>query len=454
MSMNELDSFVLSKLAEYKTAGACFALINDGNVVYQKGYGFRDVEAALPCTPKTNISIASVTKSFTALAIMILAENGHLNVDDPVKTHIPEFNIQPDKSQILIRHLLSHSSGIPSLASSEMEWSALTGASQTRFPLASHDSLVAYGSEANDWLIASPGKEMRYCNYGFHLLGAIIERRSKMSYEDFVDNNILKPLQMDKSYFSKTHFDTDLDSSSAYVLSKGERKKILMPFRAVTAAGGLFSNVHDLSRYIRMYLNGGQLENVRVVSQASLSQMTASHIALPKDGPWNQTSYCFGLMRTDDFFGQTVIEHGGGQPFATSYIAWIPESGKGVAFLQNGGGYSTWRFAQIALAILLSEDWRELPFIRRERILDSLAGNYEAYRSVLRYSVRRAGDQLYLEHKNAHHESSIPLLAEQFNENEYKFLAPVMGEKMPITFIHTKQHIDLHMDRYLFRKKS
>ena len=454
MNINELDSFILSKLAEYKTSGACLALINDGNVVYQKGYGFRDVEAALPCTPKTNISIASVTKSFTALAILILAENGHLDVDDPVKTHIPEFNIQPDKGQILIRHLLSHSSGIPSLASSEMEWSALTGASQTRFPLASHDSLVSYGSEANDWLIASPGKEMRYCNYGFHLLGSIIERRSKMSYEDFVDDNILKPLQMDKSYFSKTRFDTDLDSSSAYVLSRGERKKIPMPFRAVTAAGGLLSNVHDLSRYIRMYLNGGQLENVRVVSQASLSQMTDSHIALPKDGPWNQTSYCFGLMRTDDFFGQTVIEHGGGQPFATSYIAWIPESGKGVVVLQNGVGYSTWRFAQIALAILLGEDWRELSFIRRERILDSLAGNYEAYRSVLRYSVRRAGDQLYLEHKNAHHESSIPLLAEQFNENEYKFLAPVMGEKMPITFIHTKQHIDLHMDRYLFRKKS
>lgn len=454
MNFHELDAFVLPRLAEYQTAGASFALILDDRLVYAKGYGFRDVEAVLPYTANTNGAIASVTKSFTALSILMLAENGDLSVDDTVAHHLPEFDIQPETEPIRIRHLLSHSSGLPSLTSSEMEWSALIGATKTRYPLASHDALLAYGSEAQHWLIAAPGEQMRYCNYGFHLLGAIIERRCNLPYEDYVTENILKPLKMDQSYFTKTRYEADEDASSAYIISHGARKKLPMPFRAVTAAGGLFSSAQDLARYLRMLMNEGQLDQKRILSPAGIQLMTHPHIALPKGGRWNQSSYGYGLMRTDDFFGHVVIEHGGGLPFATSYIAWIPETRMGVAVLLNGVGYSTWRFAQVALALLLQKDWHELPFLKRERRLDALVGNYASYRSGLQCTVRRLGDQLFWEQSNAHHQTSIPLLEVQHNETECQFLAPMMGENLSLNFKKHPSYIDLHMDRYLFRKKT
>lgn len=452
MKTNEIDAFIMSKLGEYHTAGASIALIRNGTLVYKRGYGFRDVEAALPCTPQTNYSIASVTKSFTALAILQLAETGALSVDDPVSEHLPEFDIDSFGNKILIRHLLSHSSGIPSLASSEMEWSALTGARQTRIPLATHDSLLAYGNEASDWLIAPPGKQMRYCNYGFHLLGAIIERLTGMPYEEYITENILKPLRMKGSYFAKLLHDADEDVSAAYIVSQGKRRKIPTPFRAVTAAGGLFSNTLDLARYIRMFLSGGELDSVRVIKQASLIEMTSPQIAPPKGGLFKQSSYCFGLMRTENFLGHTMIEHGGGQPFATSYIAWLPDSGLGVVVLMNGGGYSTWRLAQIGLAALLNADWRDLPFLKRERALDSLVGDYEAYRSGYRFSVRRVGEQLFLERQDAHSSMSIPLLEEQLGKSRYRFTAPLMGERVTVLFQRSRGKIDLHYDRYLLRK--
>ncbi len=454
MNTNHLDAFILTKLGEFHTAGASLALIRGDSLAYARGYGYRDVEAALPCTSRTNFAIASVTKSFTALAILQLAEAGALSVDDPVSEHLPEFDIRPASGRILIRHLLSHSSGIPSLASSEMEWSALVGAAPPRIPLATHDSLLAYGNEAGDWLVATPGRQMRYCNYGFHLLGAIVERRAGMPFQQYVLEQILAPLKMDGSYFAKSRHEADDDVSAAYIMPCGERQQIPTPFRAVTAAGGLFSNALDLSRYTRMYLSGGELDGARVISQANLAEMTSAQVALPNSGLLSQSAYCFGLMRTEDFLGHTMIEHGGGQPFSTSYIAWLPDIGLGAVVLMNGRGYSTMRLAQIGLAALLGEDWRDLPFLQRERTLDSLVGDYEAYRSGYRLTVRRVGAQLFLERRDAHSQMSIPLLEERLGKFRYRFMAPLMGERVTLLFHHKRGEIDLHFDRYLLRKET
>lgn len=454
MNTTALDSFVLAKLGEFQTAGACLALIRDDEIVYERGYGYRDIEAALPCTPATNFAIASVTKSFTALAIMQLAGAGLLSVDEPVRQHLPEFQIQPAAGPILIRHLLSHSSGIPSLASSEMEWSALVGARPPGIPLASHDSLLAYGEAAGDWMIGAPGQKMRYCNYGFHLLGAIIERRAAMPYEKWLREQILAPLAMDGSYFSRERFLKDDDASAAFILSKGERRQIPMPFRAVAAAGGLFSNVRDLARYLRLYLGGGELDGRRVISEESLAAMTAAQIKLPINNLFGADAYGFGWLRSEDFFGQTLIEHGGGQPFATSYLAFLPAAGLGVALLLNGQGYSTRALAHIGLAALLGEDWQEMPLLRRERTLATLVGEYEAYRSGFKISVRRSGAQLFIERRDAHTQFSVPLLEERLGKFRHRFLAPLMGARVPLVFQEVNGGIDLHYDRYLFRKRG
>ena len=454
MNTNDLDSFVLDKLGEFHTAGASLALIRGDSLAYTRGYGYRDVEAALPCTPRTNFAIASVTKSFTALAILQLAEAGVLSFDDPISDHLPEFDIRHTGGHIRIRHLLSHSSGIPSLASSEMEWRALVGAAPPRIPLATHDSLLAYGNEASDWLVAPPGRQMRYCNYGFHLLGAIIDRRAGIPFEQYVLEQILAPLKMCGSYFAKSRYEADDDVSAAYIMHHGDRRQIPTPFRAVTAAGGLFSNVLDLARYVRMYLGGGDLDGTRVISQASLAEMTSPQIALPKSGLFSQSAYCFGLMRTEDFLGHTMIEHGGGQPFATSYIAWLPDAGLGAVVLMNGAGYPTMHLAQIGLAALLGEDWRDLPFMKRERTLDLLVGEYEAYRSGYRLSIRRVGAQLILERRDAHSQMSVPLLEERLGKFRYRFTAPLLGKRATLLFHHKRGAIDLHFDRYLLRKET
>src|SRR5574341_2377569 len=127
MSLARFESFILEKMSETRLPGLSAALVQDGRMIWARGFGFRDVDRGLPSTPRTLYGIASVTKSFTCLAIMQLAEEGELAVDDPVDKYL-DFQIEPGGHKVLLHHLMSHTSGIAALAYAERLIGGITGA--------------------------------------------------------------------------------------------------------------------------------------------------------------------------------------------------------------------------------------------------------------------------------------------------------------------------------------
>src|SRR5258708_2915472 len=134
MSFSQLENFIFEKIAETKLPGLSIALIKNGEVHWSRGFGLRDAESGLVATPHTLYSVGSVTKSFTTLGIMQLAERGKLHVDDPIEKYMP-FAIRPGGEAVRIWHLMTHTSGIPALAYAENIIGATNGATESWLPI-------------------------------------------------------------------------------------------------------------------------------------------------------------------------------------------------------------------------------------------------------------------------------------------------------------------------------
>ncbi|MDQ7844596.1 MAG: serine hydrolase domain-containing protein, partial [Armatimonadota bacterium] len=138
-----LEQFIQEKMAETHLPGLSIALVERGETVYARGFGFRDGERGLPATPRTLYGIGSVTKSFTCLAIMQLQERGKLRVDDPVDRYLP-LRVKPFGRPITLHHFMTHSSGIPALAYAEAVIRHAAGASDTYLPIASDEDMLTF----------------------------------------------------------------------------------------------------------------------------------------------------------------------------------------------------------------------------------------------------------------------------------------------------------------------
>ncbi|MBN2472525.1 MAG: serine hydrolase, partial [Anaerolineae bacterium] len=395
MPLERFESFALEQMTATRLPGLSAAAIKDGEVVWQRGIGLRDVEARLPATPRTLYGIASMTKSFTALAIFQLAEAGKLTLDDPVEQHLPAFRLRPGGESVRLWHFLSHSSGIPALGFSEQDINThVQGKPST--PLGDADDLLAFVNGAADWVLHRPGEAWYYLNEGYGLLGAIIERLSGQSFAAYVTERILHPLGMTRSFFDRASVEADPDAATAYVItSGGERFPGGYTYSPFPAKGGLISSTEDMARTLCMYLNGGALDGARIISAESLNAMTAPRITRPERGmPFGPVGYACGLEVLPDFGGLRVIEHGGSVLTATSHMAWIPEANAAIVVLANGAGYPMSHFAYYGLAELLGQDPEALPFVRRARRLAALSGVYRTYHGTMQARIRPAGDLL------------------------------------------------------------
>ncbi|MCS7253674.1 MAG: beta-lactamase family protein, partial [Armatimonadetes bacterium] len=185
MDWQGLEAYVFEKMSKTNLPGLSMAIVKDGEVVYARGFGFRDLESGSPMTTQTRVGIGSVTKSFTALSIMMLVEEGKINLDDCVDKFAP-ISLRPFGEPVRIWHLLTHSSGIPALAYAEAFIRYVVGEEATWIPIASFDDLKAFMSDAESWATAKPGERFFYLNEGYLLLGRIIEIASGKSYEEFV----------------------------------------------------------------------------------------------------------------------------------------------------------------------------------------------------------------------------------------------------------------------------
>jgi len=291
--------------------GASVIIIKDGKVLYKKAYGMANVEDKIPTTTKTNYRIASMTKQFTAMAVMILDERQRLSLDDPLTKFFPDFPHYGKR--ITVRHLLNHTSGL-------LDYFPLIPAGTTA-PLKDRDVLNLLRKQ--DHTDFPPGSKFRYSNTGYVLLALIVEEASGSPFPEFLKKNIFDPLRMTRTRFYDR--EDHSDRNRAYGYSQGERgfeRTDQSLSSSILGDGSIYSSVEDLYKWDQA------LYTSRLVSFGMLRQAFT-----PGEGT-GEDAYGFGWF-IDNYHGFRDMWHGGNTMGFTSSIYRFPDQRFTVIALTN-----------------------------------------------------------------------------------------------------------------------
>ena len=352
----QIDSMAAAALASWPAVGLSVAVLRGGDTIVAKGYGRADLENDLPATAQTVYRIGSITKQFTAAAVMQLVEQGKIALDDTIQKFLPAYHTQGHR--VTIRQLLTHTSGIKSYTSLGPEWT-----SRMRLDLAPDSLVTLFQDKPFDF---EPGTRFLYDNSGFYLLGMIIERASGESYAAYLQQHLFGPLGLAATRYCDErplipHRARGYERDSGRFVNASPLS-MTQPF----AAGALCSTVGDLVRWTR------SLEAHRPVSAASYTAMTTP--ATLTDG--SHTTYAFGLV-VGDLDGHRKVGHGGGINGFLSELDDYPADSLTVAVLANSESARPGRLADdIARAVLgiVHPAVKDLPPSTEE--IARLAGTY------------------------------------------------------------------------------
>jgi CubicO group peptidase (beta-lactamase class C family) len=324
--LDPIAGYLQPLVDNHTIAGAVTLVATKDRTVYLKPIGFRDLRSKAPMPANAMFWIASTSKPMTVTAVMMLVDEGKIHLDDPVEKYLPEFKGQlvrvdnpapptgapgatgpqapaqlvPAVHPILVREILSHTSGLP------FRSAAQPGALDL-LPL--KDAVRSFASEP---LLSQPGTHYSYSNEGINTAARIIEVVTGLPYEQFMQERLFTPLGMKNTTFWLTTEQIGRLAKS-YRLDKPTRNLVEQPIDQLTyplddrphrypmPAGGLFSTASDVSIFCRMILNGGTLDGKRYLSQAALHEMTTR-----QNGGLGKTSYGFGWFISANGFG-----HGG-----------------------------------------------------------------------------------------------------------------------------------------------
>ncbi len=250
-----LTEAVEGYMEQYDFSGAVLISV-DGATLCEYSHGFADKANATPNTPNTKIELGSITKQFTATAVMLLQEQGKLSLGDTVDKYIPEYEYG---ERVTIENLLNMTSGIPDFLNA-MIYLNDTGKIDMTEPT-SFDDVLDFAN-ANG-LLFDAGTQYKYSNTNYMLLGEIISRLSGMTYEQFIEQNILKPLDMTNTSMNMNNAD-----AVGYLIDGSEGDKANTTYFG--AAGEIASSVEDMSKWLNGLISG------RIISEASLNQMLSN----------------------------------------------------------------------------------------------------------------------------------------------------------------------------------
>lgn len=455
-TIEKIEGLISNLMQGTKIPSLAVSVIEEDKIIYSRAFGSRCYKQNLAATTNTLYGIGSCTKSFTCLGIMQLAEQGKLDINDPVSKYLP-FNLGLKDKPITIHHLMSHSSGIPNLGLATVLIARHSfEEKETYVPLATFDDLMNFVNNAKDEVLVEPGKKYYYCNTAFTLLGAIIEKISGLKYEEYIKQNILLPLEMTHSLFTKEDYEKEKDVMTAYkpdTKNKGLLETIhpFDPF--VFAAGGMLSSVNELSNYLLMILNNGKFNDKEILKINSLKKMFTPYIER-QAGNFGKENYAYGWAVTEDFFGETLIQHGGSTAVSSAYLAFIPDKKIAVAVTGNVGNAMGGPISQVFLATLLGKNaMEELSFLRLEKKLSLLAGEYQLYKGLNKISIIKKGLTLFAKFPDEDC-PAFQILPENDQLDDLNFYIMMNSVKFPIIFTLDKKtgKIDVHYERNIFHK--
>lgn len=328
----EFRTNYLSELRKEKFVGSSFYFVRDNRVVAREFYGLADAVRGVPVDEETIYHWASITKTFTGIAIMQLRDRGLLKLDDPIVKYIPELraahNPFGDMSEITIRHLMTHSAGFrnPTWGSWRDD-----GKDWQPFEPPGWNQLAAMMPYTE--VLFKPGSRFGYSNPGVIYLGRIIELLAHEDYEVYIDKNIFKPLEMHRSYFDATPYHLLKHRSHSYYLRGRTRKEARFDAdTGITVSnGGLNAPLPDMVRYVNFLLGdpSKQAAYDGVLKRSSLEEMWRPQIVASDDFTqgWMRAETAVGLsFFVDDIGGRRYVGHNGDQNGFKAYMSLCPST--------------------------------------------------------------------------------------------------------------------------------
>jgi len=350
------------------------AIIKDDELVWAKGYGTCNIERGINADVDTIYLVASISKTFTATAIMQLQEKGMLNIDDDVNKYLP-FSLRnpnyPDKP-ITIRMLLSHTSSLNS--DPPTFYAYIPGDPEIEdypYPWLK-EYLLPDGSIyiPQVWADYAPGEEMRYANVGYGILGYVVERVSDMSFDDYCRENIFEPLHMYNSSFRLSRLDVGR-VATPYMIYRGDYYPLLQYGILVYPAGGLRTTVEDLSHFLIAHMNGGVYDGVRILNEESVEEMHSIQA-------YSGYSFDYGLgFQIWHRRGGEEIGHTGGL-YGVATIMVFRDDGVGIIFFTNkeiDGVREMIAFSLLQRLLFWKASGYDMKELSREKIMETVIGN-------------------------------------------------------------------------------
>ncbi len=402
--------------------GGALAIVQNGKIIYKKGYGLADLEHGEPISPKTVFYAGSVSKQFVAMAILLLEEAGKLSIEDDIRKFLPEM---PNYGNtIAIRHLLHHTSGLRDyLALMELRGSSYLD----YMPKEAVFELICRQKGLN----FSPGERYDYSNSGYFLLALIVERISGKTFRQFTQEHIFQPLGMESSFFNDNLYELISNRAFGYRTAAVNRFEPLFMRFALVGSGGLYTTVEDLYKWDQNFYHN------------KLGKGQASLIAkMQTDGKLNNgesCGYAFALVN-GNYRGLPTIGHTGSLGGYRSYYVRFPEQYFSIILLGNVAEFAPSSLAMQIADILLKDAFPEEPapqimlgpplFLIQftEEELQTYPGRYYSEELDIFYRISRKDNALYVQ---VGFQSPQPL--ENMIQQNYFLLTPVRDKKNKIT---------------------
>ncbi len=452
-----ITTLIMDLLAKFKVPGLSVSVVVENEIVFERGFGYRNMESFLPMTKDTLVGIGSVSKSFTATAILQLQERGLLNIEDPIIKYFPWFPNNPE-NPIRIKHMLSHSTGIPALDGSMIQYLHNEKRHIDFTPIVSRQDLEWYIKQAVRERIHDPGEAFYYNNDMYIMLEYLIEDLTGLTFIDYMKENIFNPLDMLRTCYTQEDITKDSlqDFSTGYLL----KDKNLIPVKSLFTeflygGGGILSSAHEMAHYIQFVLNKGKFKDKSLIKSETAELLWTPVISKCPYTYKSLGSYCLGWIK-EEKFGTSLIKHGGGLATSTTSLGILPEKQIGVFAIENDTKSICSIVVDAILATMLNKDPEELPFFEFRKIISSIEGTYKTYRDLYTTKVELKDNMIMLHLENDDGEMDFPIQVQ--DPENLIFTIPVgFPELQPkIRFIRdekTGKIAHLIYDRYIYHRK-
>jgi CubicO group peptidase (beta-lactamase class C family) len=340
VDFNQLVEVTLEELKETNTPGAAVAVVSGDRLVFAKGFGTANIETGGPVTPDTLFRVGSITKMFTAAALVTLAEERQIELHAPIGKYIKGLNLK--LSQITAHQLMSHRAGMTDESPSDY---------------GSHDdtALAAYVRSLNeDHFFTEPGEIFSYSNPGFDVAGFLIEEVGGKPYADQMSERLFKPLGMNRTTFRPTMAMT-YPLSQGHDASEKAKPTVIRPFGNNVAGwpdGFVFSSVNDLARFALAFINGGKIDGKQVLTPSVITKLSTPYADIHSRFGFENGRYGYGLF-VHDHRGARVIWHAGLIPGFGALLQMVPTERFAVIVLANKSGSLLNRTAEKAMELML-----------------------------------------------------------------------------------------------------